>query len=677
MNKCHVPITWVNDQTPAINDTHLNQYDGELDTLDDRIITLDTTKALQSDMLLAFKDVSLNSTTGVITFTLFNNTTKTIDTLLEKITINFDYDDDPTSPHYQNLIIELEDGTYKYIDMSALITEYEFTDSSTIDFTVTSGAVSASVIDGSITATKCDPTFALAITDAEANGLKSEGFANGTQNGTPVTSGSPYYENNAKYWKEQAQAIASQTLSGLTDVSIFSPTDGQVLAYDDGKNEWTNSTLIRTIASLDDTSINTPRDGETLVYDAANYVWINGKGGILPHVIVISETGSTVTLTKGLKVISATETSTGHFEADVDEYGTWTVDSVLGADDAQTTLNVDAVKVYTITDEHVSATITVSYPSGGTCTLSATGQTPQAASSSPYTFTVHELATYTISAVYRGVTRTTTITISSTGQTETYSFLVDGSTATANSGPTWLDCACLWDKSYTTMAAILADMTTLSTLIGDSNAVAYLVRSTTWTSDICSDQNAMTYIGLDNDCSDALLGDTTWRAAICASTYFESVLNVKVPTMTSNTTPSGEAFGVEYPGVTPEPYKAFDGNISTAARVTSATGPVDQSFGYKFTASKHIYLIRGDVNLLTSASHYATFKFQYSSDGIGWVDVPNSTFTTETVSHENRLPFNDIVCSVQGVYFRMYCIAVSPAARFASFELQFYGRQGV
>lgn len=213
MNKCHTPITWVNDQTPAINDTHLNQYDGELDTLDDRIITLDGTKALQSDLLLAFKDVSLNSSTGVITFTLFNNTTKTIDTLLEKIAINFDYDDDPTSAHYQNLIITLEDGTVKYIDMSALITQYEFTNSSTVSWTVgLDGSVSASVVDGSITTAKLDPAVAASITNASTYSLVSEGFAVGEQNGTPVTSESPYYENNAEYYKNEAADIVADLL---------------------------------------------------------------------------------------------------------------------------------------------------------------------------------------------------------------------------------------------------------------------------------------------------------------------------------------------------------------------------------------------------------------------------------------------------------------------------------
>lgn len=44
MNKCHTHIPWVNDQAPALNDTNLLQIDGELDTLDDRIIALDEEK---------------------------------------------------------------------------------------------------------------------------------------------------------------------------------------------------------------------------------------------------------------------------------------------------------------------------------------------------------------------------------------------------------------------------------------------------------------------------------------------------------------------------------------------------------------------------------------------------------------------------------------------------------
>ena len=43
------------------------------------------------------------------------------------------------------------------------------------------------------------------VTDADASALEAEGFAVGEQNGTPVASGSPYYENNAKYYAGETQ----------------------------------------------------------------------------------------------------------------------------------------------------------------------------------------------------------------------------------------------------------------------------------------------------------------------------------------------------------------------------------------------------------------------------------------------------------------------------------------
>ena len=47
-------------------------------------------------------------------------------------------------------------------------------------------------------------------TDAAADALKAEGYAVGKQNGTAVTSGSPYYHNSAEYYKDQAEAAAQE-----------------------------------------------------------------------------------------------------------------------------------------------------------------------------------------------------------------------------------------------------------------------------------------------------------------------------------------------------------------------------------------------------------------------------------------------------------------------------------
>lgn len=54
-----------------------------------------------------------------------------------------------------------------------------------------------------------------AMANAEANGLKAEGYAVGEQNGTPVTSGE-YFENNAKYYNEQAQSAKEDAETAQT-----------------------------------------------------------------------------------------------------------------------------------------------------------------------------------------------------------------------------------------------------------------------------------------------------------------------------------------------------------------------------------------------------------------------------------------------------------------------------
>lgn len=122
----------------------------------------------------------------------------------------------------------------------------------------------------------------------------------------------------------------------------------------------------------------------------------------------------------------------------------------------------------------------------------------------------------------------------------TLGMVPDGATAEPiNDVQLWLKCASIYDKDYTTISQVLADNSTLSTLISNENAVKYMVRSTGFANDICSNSNAMVLIGLDNNCSNSLLDDNIWLTAIANSNYIGSVLNVSNPTMTSNTAPSG------------------------------------------------------------------------------------------------------------------------------------------
>lgn len=157
MQKAYSRINWENYPSEAtpLNETNLNKIDGAVDEIDNRVITQDTTKLDKVTANTMVKDVSFDEETGIFTITLLNGSTKTIDTKLEKIAVNFSYDSTT-----QQIILTLIDGTKQYIDMSALITQYEFAESDEIYFTVESdGAVQASVKDGSITEDKLQPNY--------------------------------------------------------------------------------------------------------------------------------------------------------------------------------------------------------------------------------------------------------------------------------------------------------------------------------------------------------------------------------------------------------------------------------------------------------------------------------------------------------------------------------------
>lgn len=216
-------INWLNrpsTNTP-LNATNLNAGDSAIDKLDDRIITLDTVKADMQVVNDMVADVSLNSNTGVITVTYKNGSHVDYDTNLEKIAVNFSYD-------YvnQRLVLTLTDGSKQYVDMSALITQYEFEDSATIAFSINdkTGAISAFIKNGSITDAMLETGYLAKITEQSA---KATNMAN-----SATTSSNSAYDNaklsqsyaiggsgvrdgedtdNSKYYSEQASksAIAS------------------------------------------------------------------------------------------------------------------------------------------------------------------------------------------------------------------------------------------------------------------------------------------------------------------------------------------------------------------------------------------------------------------------------------------------------------------------------------
>lgn len=257
-----------------------------------------------------------------------------------------------------------------------------------------------------------------------------------------------------------------------------------------------------------------------------------------------------------------------------------------------------------------------------------------------------------------------------------YRFGVVGNLSTVPNGKTvlptddiqiWLKCASIKDKTYTTLAQVLADSTTLQTLISSNNAVDYMVRSTTWASGVTADSGAMTLIGANNYASNTLLDDSTWLNAICNSTYFESVLNVKVPTMTSNTTPSGEVIAnAQYSSKSI--WKAFDGNDTTDG---AYTGVINGYIGYHFTDNVSIYkaIIYPQADMTGE-----TFYIQESSDGTNYSDISSALNSLSIKS-------NTVLCTPSNTK-KAYCRITNTTRNktysgYSFYAIQFYGRKDV
>lgn len=247
-----------------VNDTNLNRVVSAVDIIDNRVITLDSGKVNVTDNASVIKGVTLDDATGIFTFTRFNDSTFTINSMLEKVIVNFDFDEDT-----QIMTITLEDGTVKTVDLSSFIAETEVEDTSTIGLTLTNHVLKASVLANSIGDAQMQTGYLTncqnAATTSSAKSLEAEGFAVGQQNGIDVDSSSEYYHNNAKYYAQQS---SGQFLSALQDVSLSTLSDGQSLVYDATSSKWVNGdpaiAVIDNLTSTDSNNALSANQGRVL-----------------------------------------------------------------------------------------------------------------------------------------------------------------------------------------------------------------------------------------------------------------------------------------------------------------------------------------------------------------------------------------------------------------------------
>jgi hypothetical protein len=149
-------------------------------------------------------------------------------------------------------------------------------------------------------------------------------------------------------------------------------------------------------------------------------------------------------------------------------------------------------------------------------------------------------------------------------------------------------------------------------------------------------------------------------------------MNVKVPTMTSATAPSGQAFASsEYSSN--YGWKVFDNNDTTYWNPTQ--NAVNNYIGYTFTSAKTIKCAR--VYAQGNSDTGRTFTIQATSNNtwdtnLGTLTIPKSTANlTYNVALENDTAFTS---------YRFFCadkLYVASNYMFRAYTIQFYGREDV
>lgn len=223
MQKIYSRTYWENfpSEKTAINQNRLNNIESGIDAIDDRVCALDTTKVDLTKANELVKEILWNESNGTLTVVKMNGSKAVIDTKLEKLAVNFTY-----NPQTQQLVITLDDGTVQSVDLSSLITEYEFLDSDTIAFEVAGGKVKAIVKNGSITEDKLQPNF---LADIKVESAKATASAKSAKESEANAAKSA---TDAKDSADRAQGIEDEINKKLTMTEFDVNEDGELIYTD-------------------------------------------------------------------------------------------------------------------------------------------------------------------------------------------------------------------------------------------------------------------------------------------------------------------------------------------------------------------------------------------------------------------------------------------------------------
>lgn len=224
MQKIYSRTYWENfpSEKTAIDAMRLNNAEAGIDNLDDRVVAMDASKVDLAKANELVKEILWDESNGTLTVVKMNGSKAVIDTKLEKLAVNFKY-----NPQTQQLVITLDDGTVQNVDLSALITQYEFLDSDTIAFEIGSdGKVSAIVKEGSIQEKHLRPDYLADIKVESAKAVASAKSAKESETKAVASA------TDAKDSADRAQGIENEINKKLTMTEFDVNEDGELIYTD-------------------------------------------------------------------------------------------------------------------------------------------------------------------------------------------------------------------------------------------------------------------------------------------------------------------------------------------------------------------------------------------------------------------------------------------------------------
>lgn len=187
---------------------------------------------------------------------------------------------------------------------------------------------------------------------------------------------------------------------------------------------------------------------------------------------------------------------------------------------------------------------------------------------------------------------------------------------------------------------------------------------------IINNPNAMECFGKNEYISKLAIKNKTWRTAILSSKYLEkfNLGATTVPTMTSNTSPEGEAFASKYETAS-SPYQCFDGNDATVGAIARPY-TLNGYIGYKFTKKVIPYY----VSFLTYSdfnNYFSNIKIQASNDNNTWTDLTDVLDIPQSGWIYIKLEKNESYNEYQ--YIRIFQTTDKGAPYYAgAYTIQFY-----